>query len=162
MLYVTNFSEYPIKIVSITNASYLKCLRTYFVTNERETEVFPALIPNNEKSSAPYKMSHYDEYDLEAYDLESEESDPADEQTINLGNRGWAVFAIYIDLDFEDNFTFWRLIEAQKGLVIYIRDEDIDETEIVGKPVGNEDVVQMNTIQEIIRSIERKHGKLEQ
>ena len=65
-------------------------------------------------------------------------------------------------------YALWRLIEARKGLIINVRDDHIDEAELMGDPEDSDEeeveVKQMNkfqTIEEIIGSIERKHGKLE-
>ena len=165
---IINFSECPVKIVVITNASYLKCLRTKFVEKGREREVLPFLIPNNDKSDAPYDMSHqyYQEYDLEEYDEDS--GDPVSEKIVHLRGH-WAVLGIYMDFDFEDRFTLWRLIEAQKGLVINIRDDHIDEAHLADNDEEDEEVenVKMKgfqNIDNIIASIEKKNNgtKLEE
>jgi len=147
---VINWSEVPVKVIVIGHADYLKGIQ------KKVAEKDSLSVLSNGK--------HYDkyvkEYELEEYDEDS--GDPVSEKIVHL--RGyWAVLGIYMDFDFEDRFTLWRLIEAQKGLVINIRDDHIDEAQLADNDDDDEEVeaVKMKgfqNIDNIIASIEKKNN----
>ena len=113
---VVNHSEVPIKVFAISHKDFLQKVRK-------------KLVQDGSFSIVTFRSTKYKEQ-VKEYNIEEYEGSgkPANQMFQMKGK--WMVLAIYMDIDFEDHFTLWRLIEGKKGLQINVRDDHIDETEL--------------------------------
>lgn len=135
---VKNFCEVPIRVFAISHADFLQKIQKKF----KKEGSFSIVSMRSSKYKGKVREYSLQEY-YKSRNKNNKPPKPSD-CLINLKGK-WVVLAIYIDVDFEDHFTLWRIIEGKNGLQVNVRNDHIDEAELAddqGVPYVHDEVTE--------------------